>query len=160
LYDCEGFRLPTEAEWEYAARAGTRTAFYAGGITAQGHWGGCCLENALEPVAWYCNNAQRWTHPVASKKPNLWGLYDMLGNAAEWTNDPPVGSTAQGPLVDYGAVLSQKDSAVLRGGESYGIAAVQRAAADTQYFSRNYRHRGANLGLRLVRSLPLADTGG
>jgi formylglycine-generating enzyme required for sulfatase activity len=65
------YRLPTEAEWEYAARAGT-----TGAETA-----------SLDDVAWYGANSEDETHPVGTKKPNAWGLYDMLGNVREWVED-------------------------------------------------------------------------
>jgi formylglycine-generating enzyme required for sulfatase activity len=65
------YRLPTEAEWEYAARAGS-TAPYAG---------------RLDDVAWYAGNSNDETHPVGKKKPNAWGLYDMEGNVREWVED-------------------------------------------------------------------------
>jgi formylglycine-generating enzyme required for sulfatase activity len=67
----DGFRLPTEAEWEYACKAGTKAARYG----------------ELESIAWYKSNSEKTTHQVGLKEPNLWGLYDMLGNVWEWCSD-------------------------------------------------------------------------
>lgn len=85
-YDCLGYRLPTEAEWEYAARAGTLTPTYAGDIYRNSSE--CSrVEQALVNIAWFCGNAGSTTHPVGQLEPNDWGLFDMLGNVQEWTSD-------------------------------------------------------------------------
>jgi len=83
-YTAAGYRLPTEAEWEYACRAGSTTAFANGPIT----YTGCSpMDPNLDQIGWYCGHAGSWTHPVAQKLPNAWGLYDMHGNLWEWCND-------------------------------------------------------------------------
>jgi len=82
-YTAAGYRLPTEAEWEYACRAGSATAF-ANGPISQLY---CGAEPYLGLIGRYCGNAGGWTRPVGQQIPNAWGLYDMHGNLYEWCND-------------------------------------------------------------------------
>jgi formylglycine-generating enzyme required for sulfatase activity len=83
-WTADGYRLPTEAEWEYACRAGTTTDYYTGDETVRNSEP---LDYALHAAGWYNGNARRVTHHVAGKSPNDFGLYDMHGNVWEWCWD-------------------------------------------------------------------------
>ena len=164
---CSGYRLPTEAEWEYAARAGTGTAIYTGSMEIKG------LHNApaLDPIAWYGGNSgvdyeggfdcSDWsekqrsssrcgTHRVAGKLANGWGLHDMLGNVWEWCWDwhGAYGGNANDPL---GA--STGSFRVIRGGSWYNIYFTGYVRAANRFGSAPGRGRYF-LGFRPARSIP------
>jgi formylglycine-generating enzyme required for sulfatase activity len=144
-YDCPGYRLPTEAEWEYAARGGTTTATYAGELTATD-----CSDTTLDPIAWFCGNASSTTHPVGTKRANAYGLYDMLGNVWKWCHDwyvdYPGGAETDptGPPSGSGRVL--------RGGSWVSFARYVRAAHRLNIWPGDRSRDG---GGRASRSHPL-----
>ncbi len=126
-------RLPTEAEWEYACRAGTDTARYGG----------------LDEVAWHSQNSGGKTHEVGLRKPNPWGLYDMLGNVDEWCADA-WSSYEAGDLVD--PVVERGLLRVVRGGGWNDDARFVRAAFRYAYEPGN---RLRDQGFRLARGQEL-----
>lgn len=138
---CSGYRLPTEAEWERAARAGTETALYTGPLVLDG-WN---HSRQLEAIAWYRENGGAGTHTVGEKQPNEWNLVDMLGNVWEWCDDwysPFVHTAARDPRGPEAGLHR-----VCRGGSWRVTARSARAA------SRGWRPPGdsANyLGFRLA----------
>ncbi len=119
-YEGKTYRLPTEAEWEYACRAGIATRFYFGDGGSQ-----------LSHYAWYHENSGNESHPVGKKKPNAFGLYDMLGNVWEWCSDWHTwdeGNYSQSP-VDDPKGPSTGQYRVIRGGSWHDDAGCYQALA-------------------------------
>ncbi len=141
-----GYRLPTEAEWEYAYRAGTSTAFYNGEITE----GGCEVDPNLIQIGWYCGNSPDETQPVGQKMPNDWGLYDIAGNVGEWVWDWYDSFYPGGPVIDpIGPDSSVFESRVVRGG-CWTFWSLNCRGADRRYLKPwNGTH---HWGVRVART--------
>jgi len=136
-YETTGWRLPTEAEWEYAYRDGSSTAWYFGSDS-----------KLLGTYAWFDGNSGSTTHPVAQKQPNARGLYDMAGNVWEWCWDW------------YGSYPGMATNPVGNGGGSYRVLRGGSWSRDASYAraaGRDYNSPGLRnfyIGFRLARSRP------
>ena len=136
------YRLPTEAEWEYALRAGTQTKFAFGDDESQ-----------LSKYAWFANTSRDQTHPVGLKRPNAWGLYDMQGNVYEWVSDwyEPSYYT-KSPVSDPQGPVSGLDH-VIRGGGRY----VAPADCRSGHRGHGEWNRDRDLGFRVVLSTSASE---
>jgi formylglycine-generating enzyme required for sulfatase activity len=128
-YNANGYRLPTEAEWEYACRAGTTTPYYSG--------------NSVANAGWYSGNSSNRTHPVGEKQANSWGLYDMHGNVGDW-----YGGYSNNAQTDPRGAPSGSHR-VGRGGSCYYSAQYLRSAYRYKYTPSNQYD---DIGFRLVRN--------
>jgi formylglycine-generating enzyme required for sulfatase activity len=170
MYDCTGYRLPTGPEWEYAAKAGTTTTTYNGDITTDAS-AGCVQDPVLDDIAWYCwtsgymGGPDPWTpdsldylQQVGLKQPNPFGLYDMLGNAAEWTDEVTTGFSLDNnegqtgeALVDPMGAKEEEDSRRTQRGQKYTFKGCYvRASFPLEDGGDN---RGPGYGFRPVRTL-------
>ncbi|MBJ7900338.1 MAG: SUMF1/EgtB/PvdO family nonheme iron enzyme [Cyanobacteria bacterium RI_101] len=128
------YRLPSEAEWEYACRAGTQTRYYFGDN-----------ENQLGDYAWYKRNSASKTHPVGQKKPNFWGLYDMHGNVWEWCEDDWNNDYQGAPTDGSVWIGNYSQNRVIRGGSWDPFPSYCRSASrysdvlDSRYFNIGFR---------------------
>ncbi|MBU4222246.1 MAG: formylglycine-generating enzyme family protein [Euryarchaeota archaeon] len=135
------YRLPSEAEWEYAARAGTTTRYSFGDD-----------ESKLGDYAWYCANSGNKTHDVGQKKPNPWGLYDIHGNIWEWVQDIYQLSYSGAPTDGSSWESGHDYDRVFRGGCSNDLAWGCRSA-NRNDLCPALVHRDRDLGFRLLRVL-------
>jgi len=136
------YRLPTEAEWEYAARAGTVDQFTGAKVANS-------LQRYSPPddLAWY--NVEK-TQPVAGRKPNAWGLYDMRGNVAEWVEDwYDARYYAKSPMTDPNGPESSDGGRGVRGGTFHDDGPWLTRVSLRMHFAEDYQH--FDLGFRVVR---------
>jgi formylglycine-generating enzyme required for sulfatase activity len=145
-FTANGYRLPTEAEWEYACRAGTETDFHNGNLTATET---SLHDPALDLAGWYYGNSGSSTHPVGQKEPNDFGLHDMHGNVNEWCWDwNGTDSYASSP-VDDPRGPSSGNRRVIRGGACSNVARFCRSASRA---SARPESSGDSGGFRVVRT--------
>ncbi|MDC7217542.1 MAG: SUMF1/EgtB/PvdO family nonheme iron enzyme [Spirochaetales bacterium] len=130
------FRLPTEAEWEYAARSGGKNQEYAGG-------------DNVDAVAWYTSNSGERTHEVGTKSPNGLGLYDMSGNVGEWCEDLYSAQAYSKHSLENPVNKSGGDGRITRGG---GWSDITYRVRTTNRFGYNPVLRYSYFGFRLVRT--------
>lgn len=142
----KGFRMPTEAEWEYGCRAGTTTLFNTGNTLKD-----------LDRAGWHLGNSGGKTHPVGQKEPNKWGLYDMHGNVFEFCDDN------WNPNMCYNQYLTERDPKpifsyyhelnITRGGSWFSEPSICRSAARACFCSWANINQSYYMGFRLARTV-------
>ncbi len=150
-FQANGYRLPTEAEWEYACRAGTDSDYSFGDDIRR-----------LADYAWFADNSDQKTHPVGQKRANPWGLFDMHGNVAEWCQDFYAPAYYQASPQDAPRGPDEGGEFVLRGGSWKSPADVLRSAyriGESPGFSDACLARDA-IGFRCVRRPPPSKDAG
>ena len=155
--ECEGYRLPTDAEWEYAARSGDQyTAFYqSDGNNGTLTYTSCTVDSNLTQIAWTCADSSGTTHPVGEKEANSWGLFDMIGNVYEYTADSfcdDVSGLGDDPFEDGTGTGGgcYAELRVKRGSNWQDNTGYCRSAARARFPAED---RSVRLGFRLARTL-------
>jgi len=141
-FSANGYRLPTEAEWEYASRAGSTAEYTFGDNPVR-----------LKDYAWFKDNSGEKTHPVGTKRPNAWGLYDMYGNISEWCNDYYEEHYYQNMPADNPKGPGETAKQVLRGGAFHSATEFCRSAYRSGEFPGQFDGCFArdDIGFRCVR---------
>lgn len=134
----KSYRLPSEAEWEYAARAGTTTDYLSG----EGASG-------MADFAWFRTNAEMQAHPVGKKKPNAFGLYDIFGNVSEWTQDCWNPNHAGAPTTQAPREQGECESRVMRGGSWFNVYLNLRSGFRLRF---DAALQSSSFGMRVARS--------
>ena len=140
----QAVRLPTEAEWEYACRAGTSTRYYSGDT-----------ENDLKRIAWFASNSNGTTHPVGQKEPNRFGLFDMHGNVWQWCQDWYDVHKAEAVVDPQGPAQSGAVIRVVRGGSWNFAPMMCRTVSRDGGFPG---HRCSHFGFRVVVDVSAGQT--
>jgi formylglycine-generating enzyme required for sulfatase activity len=135
------YRLPTEAQWEYACRASTQTRYCFGDDESQ-----------LGKFAWYEDNADGRTHEVGQKLPNAWGLHDMHGNVCEWCRDAYQDTLVGGEDPEVVKARGSGSDGVFRGGSWFSDSAGCRPAAHRHRLTQS--HQSRDLGFRIALVQP------
>jgi formylglycine-generating enzyme required for sulfatase activity len=138
------YRLPTEAEWEYAAKSGGK----------EERWAGVSDPSLLDEYAWNEDNSGKKTHPVGTKKPNKLGIYDMTGNVFEWCQDIFRGDWYEKSEKNNPLGPAKGPERVVKGGCWYSAVGFSRTA---YRFGHSPDHRNSNLGFRLVLPMDPAN---
>jgi formylglycine-generating enzyme required for sulfatase activity len=150
IFNCPGYRLPTEAEFEYAQRAGSTTPYYSGSNSSAL----CTQCSPADPnatsIAWHCANANSSTHPVGTLQANAWGLYDMSGNVWEWCHDWYTILLGTGDAIDPWGPATGTQRTVRSGGWDSNPRNMRSAFREAAIPTIPYD----SVGFRCIRTLP------